>query len=367
MRIVIDGRMLYWTGVGRYTKALLDNLEQIDQKNEYLVLIRRADWDKWSPKSGNFKKIETNIDPYTPAEQLRLPRILKNLAPDIVHFTTPNASVLYTGKRVITVHDLTLLDYDTSRGTGLKRWLRGLKRFPFQLILMLNVRSATAVVTPTQYVKDQLVRRFRVRDGKVHVTPLAADPLLGDPEPIGRFKLSKDFLLYWGNYYPYKNVGSTLEAMKLLSVKWPDLQLVLAGQPDYFQERLMEQAREMGLGKRVRFLGFVTDGELVSLCRAAALLVMPSLSEGFGLQGLEAMPHGCPVLAANASCLPEVYGDAAVYFDPHDPKDQAEKIDDLLKNPDLRERLVRTGRKRVNEYSWERTARRTLGVYRALG
>jgi len=360
--------MLYWTGVGRYTKALLENLEQLDKRNEYLVLVRKADWKLWEPKSGNFMRMEVNIDPYTFAEQLRLPRLLEELGPDLVHFTVPNAGVFYLGKKVVTVHDLTLLDFDTSRGTGLKKWLRGLKRLPFRLVLWANTRTATAVVTPTVYVKEQLVRRFGVAGGKIHVTPLAADPLLGKSEPIEKLGVGKDFLLYWGNYYPYKNVGSTLDALKLLSVKWPNLQLVLAGKPDYFQEQLTARAKEMGMGEQVKFLGFVSDGELVSLCKAAALLVLPSLSEGFGLQGLEAMPHGVPVLAANASCLPEVYGEAAVYFDPHDPKDQAEKIDDLLRNDELREKLVRAGYDRVKMYSWERTARRTLAAYRnALG
>lgn len=366
MKIVIDARMLYWTGVGRYIKALLENLERLDLRNEYVVLVRKADWAVWEPKAGNFKKLEVNIDPYTVAEQLRLPRLIEELAPDLVHFTAPHAGMLYRGKKLVTVHDLTLLDFDTSRGTGFKKWLRGLKRWPFRVILWANLRSASAVITPTTYVKEQLVERFRVQVSKVHITPLAADPLLGKPEPIEKFKLEKGFLLYWGNYYPYKNVGSTLEALKLLSVKRPELWLVLAGKPDYFQEQLKARADELGLGERVRFLGFVSDGELVSLCKEAALVVQPSFSEGFGLTGLEAMPHGVPVLAANASCLPEVYGDAAVYFNPRDPKDQAEKIDDLLRHDELRQKLVTAGYYRAKVFSWERTARRTLEVYRTI-
>ena len=366
MKIVIDGRMLYWTGVGRYTKALLESLEQLDLKNEYVVLVRKADWKLWEPKAGNFKRVEVNIDPYTVGEQLKLPRVIEELGADLVHFTAPHAGMLYRGKKLVTVHDLTLLDYDTSRGTGFKKWLRGLKRWPFKVILWANLRTAAAVLTPTVYVKEQLVGRFNVAGSKVHVTPLAADPLLGKPEPIEKFKVGEGFLLYWGNYYPYKNVGSTLEALKLLTAKRPDLRLVLAGKPDYFQEQLKARADELGLGERVRFLGFVSDGELMSLCKAAALLVLPSFSEGFGLQGLEAMPHGVPVLAANASCLPEVYGDAAVYFDPRDPKDQAGKIDDLLRHDELRKKLVAAGYYRVKVFSWERTARRTLEVYRTV-
>jgi glycosyltransferase involved in cell wall biosynthesis len=141
------------------------------------------------------------------------------------------------------------------------------------------------------------------------------------------------------------------------------LKLVVVGKPDYFRDQLMDQAREAGLAERVVFTGFVSDAELMSLYREAALYVYPSLSEGFGLQGLEAMGAGVPVLAAKASCLPEVYGGAAVYFDPHNVKDQAEKIADLLGNEGLRERLKVAGQKRVAEFSWRRMAETTLASY----
>src|SRR5579875_1452626 len=125
MRIVIDARMLYWTGVGRYTQRLLTHLEKLDTDNHYLVLVRSADWEKYQPVNAHFIKVRADVDPYSLGEQTQLLGIIRSLKPDLVHFTAPNAPIAYSGRRVVTVHDLTLLDYDTSRGSGLKKWARG--------------------------------------------------------------------------------------------------------------------------------------------------------------------------------------------------------------------------------------------------
>jgi glycosyltransferase involved in cell wall biosynthesis len=166
-----------------------------------------------------------------------------------------------------------------------------------------------------------------------------------------------------GNFYPYKNVGSTVEALKLLEKQYPELKLVAAGQSDWFRTQLKAKIKALGMSDRVILPGRVTDEEKAWLYRHAKLYVYPTLSEGFGLQGLEAMSQGLPVVASRASCLPEVYGAAAVYFDPLDPKAQAEKIAEVLGSVQLRERLIKAGDERIKLYSWKRLARRTLEVY----
>ncbi|HEX3082676.1 MAG TPA: glycosyltransferase family 1 protein [Candidatus Saccharimonadia bacterium] len=366
MNIVIDGRMLFWTGVGRYTRALLHELEAIDQENDYKVLVRKKDWDLWEPSAPNFQKIECDINPYTLAEQWELYVQLRALKPDLVHFTAPNAPVLYSGRRVTTVHDLTLLDYDTSRGTGMQRWLRGLKRRPFRMVLAASLRRSTALFTPTEYVRHQIIERFGIDERRVHATLLAANPISAKPEPIERFGDLGRYLFYVGNMYPYKNVGSTIRAMALLPAEYDHLDLVIAGKRDEFSAALERQAEELGVGDRVKFLGYVSDGELVSLYREAEAYINPSLSEGFGLQGLEAMLQDVPVLSAQATCLPEVYGEAAEYFDPHDPADQMEAIRRVLDDDtDVDERLRKAGHERVKQFSWRRMAHQTLDVYRS--
>lgn len=364
MRIVIDARMLYWTGIGRYTRALLDELERLDTKNDYVVLMRQADWALWEPTASNFSRVEANFDPYTVAEQWDLYRLLKRLRADVVHFTAPNSPLLYRGRRVVTIHDLTLLDFDTSRAQGgPRRGLGVLKRWAFRLVFWNDARFATRLVTDTEYVARQLAERYGVAKARVRAIWLAADPQVAEPESLKRFGELGRFVFYIGNLYPYKNLGSTLQALAELKTSHPELRLVVAGQPDDFTAALELRARQLGVSDRVKLVGRVTDGEMVALYRAAAAYVNPSLSEGFGLQGLEAMAQGAPVVAARATCLPEVYGEAAEYFDPRDAGDQARAVAQVLDDEAAAERLRRDGREWLKQFSWRRMAEQTQAVY----
>ncbi len=187
MRIVVDGRMLSWTGIGRYTLALLEGLMAIDQTNEYLVLIaRRTGHSGLRPPTTSRAWSAISI-PYTVAEQTRLRRVLDGLKADVVHLVTPNAAVLYKGRKVVTVADLTLLDFDTSRGSLGRRVTTKLKRLPFRLIFRRQVNTATHVVTLTEYVRSQLVARFRLDPAKITPAWLAADSdhlTVAEEEPL---------------------------------------------------------------------------------------------------------------------------------------------------------------------------------------
>lgn len=370
MRIVIDGRMLSWTGIGRYTLGLLEGLEAIDQANHYLVLMRPRDRGRWEPRADNFTRVDCDIAPYTVAEQVRLPRIIAGLTPDVVHLVTPNAAARYRGRKVVTVADLTLLDFDTSRGSLARRLTTRLKRFPFRLIFRRQVSTATHIVTLTEYVRDRLVERFGVDPHTVSAVWLAADSdhlTAVAEEPVAGLDRTHPFLLYVGNYYPYKNVRRLIEALALVSKTAPDVRLVLTGNPDDFKGGLLSTARALGMADRVVMTGFVTDGQLNWLYRNASMYLNPSLSEGFGLQGLEAMAQGLPVLSSTATCLPEVYGDAALYFDPYRADELASRIVDLLERPGLSTDLVAKGRERLTLFSWRRTAEATHQVYLEVG
>ncbi len=367
MKIAIDARMLYWTGIGRYTKALLDELQQIDTENTYIVLMRKADWGIWEPTAANFTKVEASINPYTLGEQWAFYLQLRALNVDLVHFTAPNTPLLYQGRRVVTIHDLTLVDFDTSRGRGLAKLLRSAKRLPFRLVFGNNIRFANQLVTDTDYVHDQLVERFGVKHGRVRTTLLAVDANVAEPAPIERLGPLGRYVFYIGNVYPYKNLSSTLKAMALMDMKYSDVKLIVAGKRDAFSAELEREAAELGLAERVKFVGYVSDGEMISLYRGAAAYVNPSLSEGFGLQGLEAMAQGTPVVAAKATCLPEVYGEAAEYFDPKDASDQAAALGRVLDDKALANKLRTAGKERVKAFSWRRMAEQTLEAYEAAG
>lgn len=154
MIIVIDARALSWTGVGRYAKGLLDHLQDVDRENNYKVLMGRSDWSLWEPKSPNFTRIETNIKPYSLGEQVRLAALLYRLKPDLVHFLSFNAPVLYLRPHVTTIHDLTLVDYKNRRG-GLKSLIYELKYWVMRVILGRIIRTSRAIITPAEYTRQE--------------------------------------------------------------------------------------------------------------------------------------------------------------------------------------------------------------------
>ncbi len=172
------------------------------------------------------------------------------------------------------------------------------------------------------------------------------------------------FILYVGNYYPYKNVGRMIEAYAKSDAHARGLKFVIVGGTDYFRQQLDNLVDHLGLNQAVIFAGRVSDEQLAALYQHAELYVFPSLSEGFGLPGLEAMTHGTPVLSSNATCLPEVYGDAAEYFDPLDTTDMQTKLDSLLNDPKRLKELSVAGFSQSSHFSWSQMARLTLAVYK---
>lgn len=179
-------------------------------------------------------------------------------------------------------------------------------------------------------------------------------------------KPRKPYLLYVGNAYPHKNLERLLMSFKLILEQKPNLHLVLVGKIDYFYKRLKKMVQGLGLKQNVIFTGQVSDQELSRLYIDALVYVFPSLAEGFGLPGLEAMAKNLPVISSNKEPLPEIYGSAAIYFNPEDVDEMSRAILQVINDKDLREKLRKAGQVQVKKYSWERCAQETLEVYKNL-
>lgn len=179
-------------------------------------------------------------------------------------------------------------------------------------------------------------------------------------------KIKKPYLLYVGNAYPHKNLERLLKAFKLILDKKPYLNLILVGKMDYFYQRLGKLAKKLGLKDNIIFIGQVSDKELDWLYSNALIYVFPSLNEGFGLPGLEAMSKNLPVVCSNHGPLPEIYGSAAVYFNPEDIKEMASIILKVINNNKLMKKLKIFGQKQVKKYSWQKCAQETLNVYESI-
>lgn len=355
-RIVIDGRTIS-SSSGRYVAKLVDSLGRRDGEDlSYSLLVRPADKDQAKKLvRSNVELVLADIDDFSWAEQLRLPRLLKRLKPDLVHFCFPQHPILWTGPFVLTVHDLTMLRF---RRPGL---FNQAKQQIFRGVVNRGLRAAEHIIVPTDYVRSDLVDSLGADPAKITRIYEAADSLASRSQSIVKLE-GLDFILSVSNGLRHKNTPRLVAAHQRLLADWPNLHLVLAGRRTPEVEAAVSGARQ------VITTGLVSDSELAWAYGQARGLVMASLSEGFGLPGVEAWQFDLPVLAADNTCLPEVYGPAAGYFDPKNTGSIVEAVARLLGDNSWRKQLVAAGRKRRSDFSWGRTATQTVAIYRrAIG
>jgi glycosyltransferase involved in cell wall biosynthesis len=363
MRIGIDAR-LDRTGIGRYTFSLIHELAAIDQENEYVLFLRKEKFDSFAPPGSNFQKVLAEIPHYSVSEQLRLPRLVHGAKLDLVHYPHFNVPVFARVPYVVTIHDLTHTTRRSLESTTRDPAKFALKSAGYELVLRRAVRGARHVIAVSEATKQAITDYLHVDPARITVTYEGVDEAAvsqPDKGALKRFGVTKPYFLYVGAAYPHKNLTKLIEAFAQVK---GDYQLVLAGDNERFGEPLRARARELKVGERVIFPGRVSDAELAALYAGALSYVFVSLSEGFGLPGLEAMAAGVPVVSSNLTSLPEVYGDAALYVDPADSANIAAGLERIASDEALRTKLVQLGHERVKQFSWRRMAEQTLQVYR---
>ncbi len=228
---------------------------------------------------------------------------------------------------------------------------------------------ATHILTLSEYIRKEICEILRWPENRVTAVPLAPAEVFR-PRPSEHVAaacralgLPEDYLLFVGSLEPRKNIGLVIEALERCRF---DIPLVLVGWEAWGEKRWLEAARSKGLEKRIFIVGYVDDETLARLYSGATALVYPSLYEGFGLPILEAMACGCPVICSNVSSMPEVAGDAARLIDPFDAEDLAAAIDEVIDSSAYRAHLFQKGLRRAAAFSWTRTARKTLAVFRKV-
>lgn len=364
-RIVIDARIRR-SSTGRYADRLVEHLQKIDHINQYTILLEPD--DPWQSIAKNFRSLPCPFPQFSfnLINDFKFARQLKSLKPDLVHFTMTQQPVFYRGNIVTTTHDLTMFEFARAGQTPLP--IFWLKMIGYKLLFWWSHRKSSRIIVPTNYVKEDLSKYMPSTNKKIVITYEASEPPSQNTPQKPAFTNEADrFLLYVGTAFPHKNLDNLVRAFSLLRSNNPDLKLFLVGKKEYYYRQLEDFIKSQpGLEPWVQTTGFVSDNELAWLYKHAQTFVFPSLSEGFGLPGLEAMAHSCPLISSNATCLPEVYGGAAVYFDPQNPQDIAKSINQVLEDKNLREKLVKSGCKQVKRYSWSRMAKQTLEVYEAV-
>lgn len=232
-----------------------------------------------------------------------------------------------------------------------------------------SARRAARILTFSKASREDIVLHLRVPEERVDVAPLGPGTLeTADPTPEEDLRERMDLgtgpiVLAVSTKVPHKNLGRLLDAMAAVHEQFPDAVLVLPGRATEHEHELQEQASRLGLDRAVRFLGWLSEPDLEGLYRGATCFVYPSLQEGFGLPVLEAMRRGTPVACSNTSSMPEVGGEAVLYFDPTDTAAIAAALARLLSDPELRERLTEAGRERQRLFTWRATAEATFESY----
>lgn len=363
MHIVIDARNRR-SSTGRYTDNLLYYLQKIDKEHKYTVLLEPD--DPWRGSSDNFCSLPCRYKQFSfnPVEQIGFAIQLYRLHPSLVHFTMTQQPLLYFGKIVTTTHDLTMLRF--TRASRFPNWLHHFGMLLYRFLFWMVHKKSIKIIVPTNYVAKDLVAYQPFTKNKIVRIYESSEPPINSQakKPSG---ISKPFIFHVGQPLPHKNIERLITAFSLLKASWPELSLILPGKiSGVFRTEIENCIEQSGVKSSILLPGFVTDEELKWLYENAECYVLPSLSEGFGLPGLEAMAHGCPLVSSSATCLPEVFGNGAHYFDPENVDDMVAKIGEVLDNKKLRAQLIKNGHQQLKKYSWEKMARETLTIYQQI-
>ena len=423
--IAIDARMYGagQTGIGNYIYHLMKYLFEIDKKNSYLVFLLPEEYDEFELPNERVKKIKVTAKWYGWKEQLIFPfEILKHKI-DLIHFPHFNSPILYhwivwikspllrggwgcvkkfrnifqthpypsqegsnafshfrETKTITTIHDLTPYYFP---GHKMNSWLR---RKSFRLVFSTAVKKSSRVIAVSEYTKRDMIKFFLNKLPEIPPAPFFKGGTVIDKIQViyegvdeqfqviknydkikaikEKYKITKPFIFYTGVWRNHKNLVGLIKAFDLIVNKYRmNYQLVLGGKEDFYYPEVRQTWKKLNLGDKIIRTGFISQEELPLFYNAADVFVIPSFQEGFGLIGLEAMACGTPVISSNKTSLPEILGDAAVYFNPNNSEEMAEKIAQIIRDKDLKADLVQKGFRQIEKYDWKKMAGETLEMY----
>jgi alpha-1,3-rhamnosyl/mannosyltransferase len=347
------------SGIAVYSRKLIEALAGLETPHRFLLcyrlsrLARRREFLRPAPKAG-WRASSFSVRLFQEPLTFWLP-----WQAELFHSLAQRPPAFRFKREIVTVFDIFPI-------TGHEYSTADFRR-KFSALLLEAVARATRVITASRYTAEQLMAHASVSQSKLRIIPLGVDPppltLSPGERRLARERLAgegNEMILSVGVLQTRKNTLNALRALETLPDRY---RLVLVGGDGYGSETIHEYIRHQGFGPRVQVRGYVALEELQSLYQSASVLLFPSLEEGFGLPALEAMANGLPVVASRTASLPEVGGEAALYIDPHDPEDIADKVRRAVEDSELRRKMIQQGLERAREFSWRRVAEATLRVY----
>lgn len=358
-------------GIATYTTNLVHALARIDSENQYFLFVNQETRSYFEDvlAQPNFYEVICGIKAsFRPVrllwEQLVLPLQLKQYHVDLVHSLGYFSPLFVPCSSISTIPDLNFIYARSSFShAGYLLW---------RLMVPLSATRSDKIITISHSSKGDITRFFDIASEKVRVVYLAVPDIRAEGQchnsvDLSQYGIRGQPILSVASSHPHKNLSRLIEAYSTL-VRTYDVenQLVLVGHHRAHADLLEKMVQRLRLEGKLILTGYVPDALLEKLYSRAILFVFPSLYEGFGVPILEAMTNGVPVVCSDVASLPEVAGNAALFFDPYSVEDIAAKIHRALQDLDLRQQLIRKGRENVKRFSWGQTARQTIAVYEEL-
>ncbi|TSC93474.1 MAG: group 1 glycosyl transferase [Candidatus Berkelbacteria bacterium Licking1014_7] len=334
------------TGFGFYVENLVAELKKIDRKNEYVYFAPKKESDLSMP--GRFY-----WDQFSISYRARQAKV------DIFHQPSFSLPLLFPGKVIATVHDLIAVLF--------AEHIPFFSRQFFGHWMPFTYHKADHIMCISEHTKKDLVKIIGVPEEKISVVYLAASedykPAKSVKMPPARLGITQPYFLHVGTLNPRKNLAFLIDVFFAIARKYPNYQLVFTGKRGWYFEELFEQVKKLGLQKSIIFTDYLTEAEKIQLYQASFGFLFPSIYEGFGLPPLEAMKCGIPVIASNASSIPEVVGDAGILLPPDDKIEWVKAISNLIQRHNLRQTMMIKGFQQAQKFSWRRNASETLEIY----
>lgn len=369
MKIGIDGRSAKWyrgTGIGTYTYQLINNLNKVDQNNDYLIYLPE---DSSLTLGNNFTiKHVKELCNENFWDDVKCANNFTNNNMELYHVPQNGVGLSknINCRKIITLHDIIPLRMPETVSS------RYLNIFNNELPEIIN--NCDGIITVSEFSKDDIAKEFNFPSDKIFVTHLAAEDIY---VPLNKnvckkiicdkYGIDGDFILYVGGFSPRKNILGIIESFSLLNINIRrNLKLVITGKKGISYDIYKNRTIELGVNNSVIFTDFIPLDDLPSFYNASKLLVYPSFYEGFGLPPLEAMACGTPVISSNVTSLPEVCSDAALLINPHSTDDLKDAIERVLTDDNLRLTMIRKGLLNSSMYTWESTALKTIDAYKSI-
>ena len=368
--IGIDARM--WgdkqTGIGRYVSSLSEEFFKQAPENNFVLFMRDIKYlDKYAHYK-NIRSVKVNERWYSFGEQITLPAHFLNKNLDVLFVPHFNVPLIWRGKFVTTIHDVTPLFFP-----GHLQKASSIRSRAFRTVFSSALKRAQHIIAVSSYTRDQVIKNFgRSSSDKISVIyegisdlndkNITENILLAHRIKSG---ITKPFIFFVGVWRPHKNITGLLEAFALIKKRFGDKYLlVLGGEEDPRYPEIRSTWERLGLENDIVRPGFIPDNELPLWYKTSAAVVIPSFVEGFGLVGLEAIKYGSFVAASSGGATPEVLKGAAAYFDPQDPANMAQVIAGVLQSEEEQVRQKEEADKVISLYSWEKSAAQTLNILR---